>query len=106
MMQLRSAGLLLALLGVALPVHAQWLKYPTPGLPRTSDGRPNLSAPAPRTPDGKQVRCLPEGPRFNHFPALPRKIVQTPALIVVLSAGLQTRLYGFLFARSKREVSM
>ena len=32
---------------------AQWLNYPTPGIPRLPDGRPNLSAPAPRTPDGK-----------------------------------------------------
>jgi hypothetical protein len=28
--------------------HAQWLNYPTPGTPRTRDGKPNLSAPAPR----------------------------------------------------------
>jgi hypothetical protein len=33
--------------------HAQWLKYPTPGTPRTRDGKPNLAAPAPRTADGK-----------------------------------------------------
>jgi hypothetical protein len=39
------------LLATALP--AQWLNYPTPGIPRTADGKPNLSAPAPRTPDGK-----------------------------------------------------
>jgi hypothetical protein len=32
---------------------AQWLNYPTPGIPRTPDGKPNLSASAPRTPDGK-----------------------------------------------------
>jgi hypothetical protein len=32
---------------------AQWIKYPTEGVPRGKDGRPNLSAPAPRTPDGK-----------------------------------------------------
>src|SRR6187402_1569983 len=31
----------------------QWLKYPTEGLPRKADGTPNLSAPAPRMPDGK-----------------------------------------------------
>jgi hypothetical protein len=38
-----------------LPVTAwaQWLNYPTPGVPRLSDGQLNLSAPAPRTPDGK-----------------------------------------------------
>src|SRR5580658_7749747 len=32
---------------------AQWINYPTAGIPRTPDGKPNLSAPAPRTPDGK-----------------------------------------------------
>jgi hypothetical protein len=38
---------------LAAPVPAQWLNYPTPGMPRTADGKPNLSAPAPRSPDGK-----------------------------------------------------
>jgi hypothetical protein len=33
--------------------YAQWLNFPTPGIPRTRDGKPNLSAPAPRTADGK-----------------------------------------------------
>jgi len=32
---------------------AQWLKYPTAGLPRTGNGKFNPSAPAPRTADGK-----------------------------------------------------
>lgn len=32
---------------------AQWLHYPTPGIPRTRDGKPNLSAPAPRASNGK-----------------------------------------------------
>jgi hypothetical protein len=36
-----------------VPLSAQWLHYPTPGIPRTPDGKPNLTAPAPRTPDGK-----------------------------------------------------
>jgi hypothetical protein len=34
--------------GASAGVHAQWLNYPTPGTPRTRDGRPNLTAPAPR----------------------------------------------------------
>jgi len=34
-------------------VGAQWLNYPTPGIPRLANGAPNLKAPAPRTPDGK-----------------------------------------------------
>ena len=35
------------------PVIAQWLTYPTAGVPRLVDGRPNLSAPTPRAADGK-----------------------------------------------------
>src|SRR5689334_1249965 len=31
----------------------QWLKYPTAGVPRTADGKPNLAAPTPRTADGR-----------------------------------------------------
>ena len=36
-----------------VPATAQWLKYPTSGIPRTPDGKPQLTAPAPRTADGK-----------------------------------------------------
>src|SRR5579872_4883292 len=32
---------------------AQWMHYPTPGIPRTRDGKPNLSGPSPRASDGK-----------------------------------------------------
>jgi hypothetical protein len=38
---------------ISAPLSAQWLNYPTPGIPRLRDGKPNLTAPAPRTPDGK-----------------------------------------------------
>src|SRR5262245_41609106 len=34
-------------------VEAQWVKVPAAAIPRTSDGKPNLSAPAPRMADGK-----------------------------------------------------
>src|SRR5712691_13089659 len=37
----------------ASPLGAQWLKYPTAGVPRSRDGKPNLTAPTPRTRDGK-----------------------------------------------------
>jgi len=39
----------------AMPVmlSAQWLKYPTAGVPKTPSGIPNLGAPTPRTADGK-----------------------------------------------------
>ena len=41
------------LLAAAAP--AQWLDYPMPGIPRTPDGKPNLSAPAPKTADGRPI---------------------------------------------------
>jgi len=52
------------------PAAAQWLQYPTPGVPRDSQGKPNLAAPAPRTSDGKpdlsglwqlDTSCPPQG---------------------------------------------
>jgi hypothetical protein len=50
MKMMRSILLLSATL---IPLPAQWLHYPTPGIPRTADGKANLSAPAPKTADGK-----------------------------------------------------
>lgn len=41
------------LAGGAVPSSAQWLNYPTPGIPRTREGKPNLTAPAPKAYDGK-----------------------------------------------------
>ena len=38
---------------ICAPLSAQWLNYPTPGIPRLPDGKPNLTAPAPKTADGK-----------------------------------------------------
>jgi hypothetical protein len=38
---------------LSAPAAAQWLKYPTAGVPKKSDGSPNLGAPIPRTSDGR-----------------------------------------------------
>ncbi len=38
---------------LAIALAAQWLQFPTSGVPRLPNGRPNLEAPAPRTADGK-----------------------------------------------------
>ena len=35
------------------PLAAQWLKYPTAGVPRKADGSVNMAAPTPRMADGK-----------------------------------------------------
>src|SRR5580765_2449486 len=112
------------------PASAQWLRFPTPGIPRTADGKPNLAAPAPRTHDGhpdlsglrassgagdlfsaadkvqpwlqalmKQraenfgkdspsYQCLPSGPASSVGAGGMKRIVQTPALMVILSEDL------------------
>ena len=42
-----------AVVVISAPVQAQWVKVPPPKIPLTADGKPNLSAPAPRLADGK-----------------------------------------------------
>src|SRR5215468_8297387 len=42
-----------ALLLLPVSLCAQWLDFPTPRIPRTADGKPDLRAPVPRTPEGK-----------------------------------------------------
>jgi hypothetical protein len=39
----------------ALGLQAQWLRYPTAGVPRLPNGQPDLSAPAPKTGDGNLI---------------------------------------------------
>jgi len=41
--------------------------------------------------DDPIVHCLPEGPRFSHFVAFPKKIVQTPTLMIILGEDLSYR---------------
>ena len=51
----RTAFVYRAMIVAALstPAAAQWLNYPTAGVPKTAAGLPNLNAPTPRTSDGK-----------------------------------------------------
>lgn len=129
------------------PLAAQWISYPTAGVPRTPDGKPDLTAACPRAADGRpdlsglwvaepnreatpnfpgceptaeeftnigftlkgglpyqpwaadlvktrraELRlhdplsyCLPVGPVRLHTWSTPRKVVQTPGLVVVLN---------------------
>lgn len=41
---LGTAACLAASMIAAAPAHSQWLNYPTPGLPRSADGKPDLAA--------------------------------------------------------------
>ena len=50
---MRSLGILLVVFVCDAHLRAQWVHYPTAGVPRTSAGAPNLNAPPPRTADGK-----------------------------------------------------
>jgi hypothetical protein len=126
MITIRAAAVALA---AVAPAAAQWHNYPTPGIPRLANGKPNLGAPAPRAADGRpdlsglwehknsrttayyldnieipwrpwaaalyqrntennqkdnpESRCLPRGvPKAEAFDL--HKIVQTPALVVIL----------------------
>src|SRR3954464_4880454 len=47
-----TAAVVISMAIVAIPANAQWLDHPTPNIPRRSDGKPDLAAPAPRAPDG------------------------------------------------------
>ena len=49
----RLTHLLGAIAVASSAAFAQWIQLPLPGTPRTTDGKPNLSAPAPKTADGK-----------------------------------------------------
>jgi hypothetical protein len=47
-------GLRALVFGLLLsPLSGQWISYPTAGVPRTADGKPDLAAACPRTADGK-----------------------------------------------------
>ena len=49
----RTLAVIAVVVTTALPLSAQWVKYPTAHVPRTKTGAVDLAAPAPRTPDGK-----------------------------------------------------
>lgn len=65
---MRAAAITAAVVLLSGPAFAQWHGYPTPGIPRTADGKPNLSAPPPKTlwgtPDLSGIWLAPQ-PKFD-----------------------------------------
>jgi hypothetical protein len=53
MMRFRTFSLAIALAGAVPCANGQWLNHPSPGTPLTRDGKPDLSAKAPRAANGK-----------------------------------------------------
>ena len=80
---------LFLVLGLAFTAQAQWIKLPLPGTPRTTDGKPNLSAPAPRASDGhpdlsgiwisSRQYTNPKGRGLERFMPPGSKVPMTPA---------------------------
>src|SRR5438477_12678558 len=48
-----AALVILGTLLLSTSLAAQWVKYPTAGVPRKADGSVNMAAPTPRLADGK-----------------------------------------------------
>jgi len=94
---------------VSLP--AQWIEHPTPGMPRTPDGKPNLAAPVPKAADGKpdlsglwvrarnpnqRTTTLAMGPNLEDFMRPGEKI---PPLLPAAEALHQQRMANFMADR-------
>jgi hypothetical protein len=52
---------------LSVPAGAQWMNVPSSGIPRTADGKPNLSAPVRRTADGHPDLSGIWEPNVNRF---------------------------------------
>ena len=95
----------------AVSASAQWLDYPTPGIPRTAGGKPNLTAPVPKAADGhpdlsglwlrvrnpnERVTVLAIGPNLEDFMRPGEKI---PPLLPAAEALHQKRMANFMADR-------
>jgi hypothetical protein len=81
------------------PLAAQWPAFPTPDVPRTSDGRPDLAGKVPRTADGKpDFSGLWENPGWRNLgtgvsgtggaPGTPAVLPRGPGLFFDISSGV------------------
>jgi hypothetical protein len=69
------------MLCMSAATSGQWLHYPTAGVPRTKDGKPNLTAPPPRLADGK--------PDFSGIWQVAAKLPCTKDVFKFVDCGLE-----------------
>lgn len=69
-------------LAIVGPADAQWLNHPTPNIPRTPDGRPNLTAPPPRGADGHPDLSGPWIGRSVVIPVLPEALTAASKALI------------------------
>ena len=87
MLRVLTALMLLFLPGlISRSATGQWLNYPAAGIPRLPNGEPNLSAPTPRTPDGKTdlygIWVMDQTPQEGPFVQAPRNEIKPEDIIL------------------------
>ncbi|HKH73547.1 MAG TPA: hypothetical protein VKA59_19445, partial [Vicinamibacterales bacterium] len=94
-----GAIVLIAATALAHPLSAQWPAFPTPNVPKTADGKPNLLAPSPRTADGKpDLSGIWENPGWRNLgngvsgtggsPGTPAVLPRGPGLFFDIGSGV------------------
>ena len=110
----RFLSIAIALICAPGVTFGQWLHYPTPDVPRTAAGKPDLTAPAPRFPDGRtdfsgiwqpalKIACTPE---FSRFVECGLEIGGSPAALNIgagLPGGLPYQPWAAALAKQRTE---
>jgi hypothetical protein len=79
---------------ISSPLPAQWLNYRAPGVPRTADGKVNLTAPAPKTPDGKPDLSGTWESEFGYFTNLAKDLKPGDIVMLPAAKALQAQREG------------
>ena len=77
-------------------LRAQWVNYRTPGVPRTGDGKVNLAAPTPRTPDGKPDLSGTWESEYGYFTNLAKDLMPDDVVMQPSAKALQAEREGSL----------